>query len=181
LFCAIAGFAIFWSVTGALFCRMKASSVFKLLLAVGLSFCAASVGSFFTVSDDGSNWYEALKKPFFTPPDWVFGPVWTILYLMMGIAAFLVWNRGVPKSHVRVALVFFVVQLVFNTAWSVIFFGFHSVGLALLEIIFLWFAILATIVSFWRVDRVAAGILLPYILWVSFAVVLNTAIYLLNR
>jgi benzodiazapine receptor len=160
---------------------MKASSFFKLLLSVGATFCAASVGSFFTVSDDGSHWYEALEKPFFTPPGWVFGPVWTILYLMMGIAAFLVWQKGVPKSHVRVALVCFVVQLVFNAAWSVIFFGFHSVGLALLEIIFLWLAILATIASFWRVDRVAAGLLLPYIVWVSFAVILNADIYLLNR
>ena len=160
---------------------MKSVSVLKLLLSVGTTFCAASVGSFFTVSDDGSNWYEALKKPFFTPPDWVFGPVWTILYLMMGIAAFLVWQKGVPKSHVRVALVCFMVQLVFNAAWSVIFFGFHSVGLALLEIIFLWLAILATIASFWRVDRVAAGLLLPYIGWVSFAVILNASIYFLNR
>jgi len=160
---------------------MKASSVFKLLVAVGATFCAASVGSFFTVSEDGSNWYEALEKPIFTPPDWIFGPVWTILYFMMGVAAFLVWQKGVPKSHVRVALVFFVVQLIFNAAWSVIFFGFHSVGLALFDIVFLWFAILATIISFWRVDGIAAALLLPYISWVSFAVILNTGICLLNR
>ena len=160
---------------------MKASSVFKLLLSVGATFCAASVGSFFTVSDNGSNWYEALEKPFFTPPAWVFGPVWTILYLMMGIAAFLVWQKGLSKAQVRVALACFVAQLVFNAAWSAIFFGFHSVGLALFDIVFLWFAILATVVSFWRVDRLAAGLLLPYIGWVSFAVILNTGIYLLNR
>jgi len=160
---------------------MQASSVFKLLLSVGATFCAASVGSFFTVSEDGSNWYEALEKPIFTPPDWIFGPVWTILYFMMGVAAFLVWQKGVPKSHVRVALVFFVVQLIFNAAWSVIFFGFHSVGLALFDIVFLWFAILATIISFWRVDGIAAALLLPYISWVSFAVILNTGICLLNR
>ena len=166
---------------GVPFCHMQASSVFKLLLSVGATFCAASVGSFFTVSDDGSNWYEALKKPFFTPPDWVFGPVWTILYLMMGIAAFLVWQKGVAKSHVRVALVCFVVQLVFNAAWSVIFFGFHSVVLALFEIVFLWLAILATVVTFWRVHRFAAVLLLPYIAWVSFAAILNAGIYLLNR
>ena len=160
---------------------MKVISVLKLLLAVGVSFCASFVGSAATFPGDSFSWYEALKKPIFTPPGWVFGPVWTILYLMMGIAAFLVWQKGVPKSHVRVALVCFMVQLVFNAAWSVIFFGFHSVGLALLEIIFLWLAILATIASFWRVDRVAAGLLLPYIGWVSFAVILNAGIYLLNR
>jgi tryptophan-rich sensory protein len=160
---------------------MKASSVLKLLLAVGVSFCASFIGSFATFSGNSFTWYDSLKKPVFTPPDWLFGPVWTLLYLMMGIAAFLVWQKGLTKSRVRIALAFFIVQLAFNAAWSMIFFGFHSVGLALFEIVFLWLAILATVISFWRVDRVAAVLLLPYIGWVSFAVILNAGIYLLNR
>ena len=160
---------------------MKVISVLKLLLAVGVSFCASFVGSAATFSGDSFTWYDSLKKPVFTPPGWVFGPAWTILYLMMGIAAFLVWQKGGPKSHVRVALACFVVQLILNAAWSVIFFGFHSAGWALFDIILLWLAIIATVISFWRVDRVSAGLLLPYIVWVSFAVVLNAGIYLLNR
>ena len=160
---------------------MKASSVFKLLFSVGLSFCASFIGSIATFSGDSFTWYDSLKKPVFTPPGWVFGPAWTILYLMMGIAAFLVWQKGVPNSRVRVALVCFVVELILNAAWSVIFFGFHSVSWALFDIVFLWFAILATIISFWRVNGIAAALLLPYISWVSFAVILNTGIYLLNR
>ena len=160
---------------------MKASSVVKLLLAIGVSFCASFIGSVATFSGDSFDWYQALEKPFFTPPGWVFGPVWTLLYLMMGIAAFLVWQKGLTDSRVRIALACFIVQLIFNAAWSVIFFGFHSAGWALVDIILLWFAILATVVSFWRVDRVAAGLLLPYIGWVSFAAILNAGLYLLNR
>jgi len=160
---------------------MKASSVLKLLLAVAISFCASFIGSVATFSGDSFGWYDSLKKPVFTLPGWVFGPVWTILYLMMGIAAFLVWHKGVSKSHVRVALLCFVVQLFFNAAWSPIFFGFNSAGWALLDIILLWFAILATVLSFWRVHRIAAVLLLPYIAWVSFAAILNAGIYLLNR
>jgi len=160
---------------------MKSVSVLKLLLSVGVSFCASFIGSVATFSGNSFTWYDSLKKPFFTPPGWVFGPAWTLLYLMMGIAAFLVWQKGLSDSRVRIALACFIVQLAFNAAWSVIFFGFHSVGLALLDIVFLWLAILATVISFWRVDRVAAGLLLPYIGWVSFAAILNAGIYLLNR
>jgi benzodiazapine receptor len=160
---------------------MKAISVLKLLLAIGVSFSASFIGSVATFSGNSFTWYDSLKKPVFTPPGWVFGPVWTLLYLMMGIAAFLVWQKGVSNSRVRVGLACFMVQLVFNAAWSIIFFGFHSAGLALLDIVFLWLAIIATVVSFWRVDIIAAGLLLPYIFWVSFAAILNAGIYLLNR
>ncbi|HIJ71712.1 MAG TPA: tryptophan-rich sensory protein [Planctomycetes bacterium] len=160
---------------------MKASSVFNLLIAVGISFCASFIGSVATFSGDSFGWYDSLKKPVFTPPGWLFGPVWTLLYLMMGIAAFLVWQKGLTKSRVRIALAFFIVQLAFNAAWSVIFFGFHSAGWALFDIVFLWLAILATIVSFWGVNKFAAVLLLPYIGWVSFAAILNTGFYWLNR
>jgi len=160
---------------------MKAISVLKLLLAIGVSFSASFIGSVATFSGKSFAWYDSLKKPVFTPPGWIFGPVWTLLYLMMGIAAFLVWQKGLSNSRVRIALACFVVQLIFNAAWSPIFFGFHSVRLALLDIILLWLAILATVISFWRVDRLAAGLLLPYIAWVSFATILNAGIYLLNR
>ena len=160
---------------------MKSVSVLKLLLSVGVSFCASFIGSVATFSGNSFTWYDSLKKPFFTPPGWVFGPVWTLLYLMMGIAAFLLWQKGLTDSRVRIALACFIVQLIFNAAWSVIFFAFHSAGWALMDIVFLWLAIFATIVSFWRVDRLAAALLLPYLGWVSFAAILNAGLYWLNR
>lgn len=126
-------------------------------------------------------WYRELNKPSWNPPDWVFGPAWTLLYILMGIAAWLVWRRGWEIQSVRVALVLFAVQLVFNLLWSVIFFGLRSPGLALAEIIILWALILATAIQFFRLDVVSGVLLLPYLLWVTFASVLNGAVWFLNR
>lgn len=121
-------------------------------------------------------WYAALAKPSFNPPNWIFAPVWTTLYVIMAIAAWLVWRRG----DARIPLTLFAVQLVLNSAWSLIFFGLHRVDLALVDIVLLLTAIVATALSFRRRSAVAALLLVPYLAWVSFATVLNAAIWRLN-
>ena len=124
-------------------------------------------------------YYDALRKPPLTPPPVVFGPAWTTLYLLMGVAVWLVWREGVTR-RTALALGLFAAQLVLNFAWSLIFFGQHRVGVALLEIAILWLTILATIIAFWRVRRAAGALLLPYLVWVSFATYLNAGIWRLN-
>jgi len=152
----------------------------KLACSVSICLLTGFVGSAFTMNSV-KTWYADLSKPFFNPPDWAFGVVWPILYVMMGVAAFLIWNRGFGNKQVRIALGLFVAQLVLNGFWTPIFFGLHMIGLALAEIILLWLAILATIVGFWRLSKAAACLLIPYILWVSFAIALNAALWHLNR
>jgi tryptophan-rich sensory protein len=127
-----------------------------------------------------TDWYADLVKPKLAPPNWIFAPVWTILFVLMGVAAFLVWKKGLDRKDVKIALGIFVGQLVLNTLWSIIFFGLRSPGSAFIEIIFLWVAILATIISFARISRPAAWLLVPYILWVGFASYLNFMIWMLN-
>ncbi len=124
-------------------------------------------------------WYATLEKPSWNPPGYVFGPVWTTLYLMMAVAAWLVWRPAGFKTA-TLPLVLFAVQLVLNVAWSWIFFGLHQPGWAFVEIVFLWLAIVATIVAFLRCSRAAGWLLVPYLAWVSFASVLNYAIWQLN-
>jgi translocator protein len=124
-------------------------------------------------------WYQALEKPAWTPPSWLFGPVWTVLYAMMGVAAWMVWReRGF--SGAPTALGLFLLQLVLNAAWSWLFFGLQRPDLAAAEILILWAAIAATIVASWRVRPLAGWLLVPYLLWVSFAAALNVAIWRLN-
>lgn len=146
---------------------------------VALSEGAGVIGSFFTAPSITS-WYGALARPDLSPPNWVFGPVWTTLFALMGVAAFLVWKKGGPRKSVNVAMGVFFVQLLLNTLWSIIFFGLHSPGGALVEIVFLWLAILATIIAFVRISKPAAWLLAPYILWVTFAFYLNYMIWILN-
>jgi translocator protein len=126
-------------------------------------------------------WYRTLKKPSWTPPDRVFGPVWNVLYLMMGVAAWLVWRADRDDEQKRVALELFGIQLAFNTLWSLIFFGLRSPGLALVEIVVLWRLILETAIWFYGVRPLAGLLLLPYLLWTTFATGLNAAIWWLNR
>jgi tryptophan-rich sensory protein len=126
-------------------------------------------------------WYPSLVKPAFNPPAWIFGPMWTLLYVMMGVAAFLVWQQGWSVRTVRLALALFAWQLILNGLWSILFFGMQSPGLAFVEIILLWLSILATVVVFWRVTGVAGMLLLPYAAWVTFAAVLNGSLWVLNR
>ena len=125
------------------------------------------------------SFYDALRKPSATPPPAVFGPAWTVLYLLMGIAAWLVWREGL-NQQTALALGLFAAQLALNFAWSLIFFGQHRIGAALLEIAVLWLVILATIVAFWTVRPAAGALLLPYLGWVSFAAYLNAGIWRLN-
>jgi len=151
----------------------------RLVAAVLLCILVGGSGSLVTATGPGS-WYESLEKPAFTPPGWVFGPAWTTLYVLMGIALYLVWQAGTEGLDVRVALGVFGLQLGLNALWSFLFFGLESPLLGLVEIIFLWLAIAATIVLFYRIRKSAAYLLLPYIAWVSFAAVLNYAVYMMN-
>ena len=151
----------------------------KLIIAILVSELAGIIGSVFTFSAI-PNWYATLARPALNPPAWIFGPVWTTLYLLMGISAFLIWKKGLGRRDVKIALSIFIGQLILNTLWSIIFFGLESPGGALIEIVFLWCAILATIITFSRISRLAGWLLAPYILWVSFAGYLNYAIWALN-
>ena len=127
-------------------------------------------------------WYPTLVKPSFNPPNWVFAPVWSMLYVMMGVAAGLVWDRiESEKEVVKKALVFFAIQLALNALWSYLFFGLHNPMLAGLEIIVLWLMIFETYVQFAKINKIAGYLLLPYLAWVSFAAVLNGSIWWLNR
>jgi tryptophan-rich sensory protein len=158
---------------------MKKKDLLALTVAIVGSELAGILGSVFTASSV-STWYTTLERPALNPPGWVFGPVWTTLYALMGIAAYLVWKKGFGRKDVRVALGIFGVQLVLNTLWSILFFGMQNPGAAFIEIIFLWFAILATIIAFAKISKLAAWLLMPYILWVTFASYLNFSIWILN-
>ena len=155
---------------------MEIKNLSKLAVAVAVSELAGIIGSVFTAPSI-PNWYAGLAKPALTPPAWVFGPVWTTLFALMGIAAFLVWKSGLDNKDVKIALGIFLGQLVLNTFWSIIFFGFHNPGAAFVEIIFLWLAIVATIMAFARISKPAAWLLVPYVIWVGFAGYLNYSIW----
>lgn len=129
-----------------------------------------------------ATWYPTLEKPIFNPPNWVFAPVWTTLYVMMGIAAGLVWNKiETQREVVKRALTFFAIQLLLNALWSYLFFGLHNPLLALLEIVVLWLMIYETFIQFNKINKIAAYLFIPYILWVSFAFLLNASIWWLNQ
>lgn len=149
------------------------------LISIIICQMAGLLGSLFTAPAIPT-WYASLTKPSFSPPNWVFGPVWIILYTLMGISAYLVWQQGVKKKGVKIALAIFGVQLVLNTLWSILFFGLKLPLYAFIEIIFLWFFILLTILSFSKISKAAGLFLLPYIFWVSFAALLNFYIFKLN-
>ena len=125
-------------------------------------------------------WYTALAKPSWNPPNWIFGPVWTVLYVLMGVAAWRIW-RQVGFSGGRITLGLFVFQLVLNALWSYLFFGLHRMDLAMFDILVLWGAILAVGVLFYDINRCAGALMLPYLAWVSFAACLNLALWHLNR
>jgi len=155
------------------------SSAIKLVISLILPQLAGGIGALFT-TPSVTSWYGTITKPSFNPPSWVFGPVWTTLFVLMGIALYLVWQQGTKRPQVRYALAIFGVQLVLNTLWSIIFFGLHSPGGALIEIAFLWLAIAATIFAFAKMSKTAAWLLAPYLAWVSFAAFLNFTIWRLN-
>jgi benzodiazapine receptor len=157
---------------------METRAGWMLLLFIGLTFAAAGIGGLFT-SQSVSSWYPTLARPSWTPPSGLFGPVWTVLYLTMGVAAWLVWREG-GWSGGRGALGLFLVQLVLNAAWSALFFGMRAPGWAFAEILLLWGFILATVLAFWEIRPAAGALLIPYLLWVTFAAMLNFAIWRLN-
>ncbi len=154
-------------------------NILKLILFIGVCLGAGIVGSFFTISAI-PNWYTTLHKPFFSPPSWIFGPVWTVLYVLMGVALYLALS-GKGKGEREKAIRIFAIQLILNAAWSIIFFGMRNPALALEEIIALWIAIILTIKAFLKINKLAGKLLVPYLVWVSFAAILNLFIVLLNR
>ena len=159
--------------------ELRKVNIPKLVVTLVIPFLAAAVGSVFT-SPSIPTWYAGLVKPAFSPPNWLFGPVWTILYLLMGISLYMIWSRGLKKKGVKVAMYLFLAQLALNSLWSILFFGLQSPMLAFGEIVVLWIFILATILKFYPISRNAGLLLVPYILWVSFAAFLNLNILLLN-
>ena len=160
--------------------RMQLKDLVSLVVAVAISLVVGGLGGIAT-SSSVATWYQDLNKPPWNPPGWVFGPVWTLLYILMGVALWLVWRSGWDSPEGRMALILFGVQLLFNLLWSLIFFGLRKPGWALLEIGLLWVLILATLVQFYRLRPEAGLLLVPYQLWVTFATALNAAIWWLNR
>jgi tryptophan-rich sensory protein len=158
---------------------MSLKDILKLIGSILICQLAGFIGSLFTTPAIPT-WYKTLTKPAFNPPNSIFSPVWIILFLLMGISLFLVWQKNQKDRNVKIALLFFTVQLVLNTFWSILFFGLKSPLWAFIEIIILWFAILLTIIKFFKVSKPAALLLLPYILWVSFAAFLNFSLWRLN-
>jgi translocator protein len=133
-----------------------------------------------STSTSVNTWFTTLEKPFFNPPNWVFGPVWTILYIMMGIAAGRVWALGTETAGVKKALVLFTAQLLLNFLWSLLFFGMKSIGVALIDIVLMWIVIVLTMHAFKPLDKMAYRLMWPYLIWVSFATALNVGILYLN-
>lgn len=152
----------------------------KAIISLALPQVAALTGAAFTVTGEGS-WYRSIQKPDWNPPGWVFGPVWTTLYILMGIAFYLVWKSTADKKIKTPAMVFWILQLILNLLWTVIFFYAHEIGYAFAEIVLLWLFILITIFLFARVSKLAAWLLVPYISWVSFAAILTYTIWQLNK
>lgn len=158
---------------------------FKLVLSLVLPQLAGLIGTLFTSPSIGT-WYASLERPALNPPNWVFAPVWTTLFVLMGIALYLIWAKEphlwqpTEKKLRRTALGVFGIQLFLNTTWSLVFFGLHSPGAALVIIVFLWLAILANVILFYRLNPISGLLLIPYLLWVSFATYLNAAFWLLN-
>ena len=157
---------------------MVGRNALGLLFFLFVCYGAAAIGALFTLSEV-TTWYAGLAKPAWAPPNWLFGPVWNVLYGMMAVAGWLAWRRVGPAGAER-ALALFGVQLVLNAAWSGLFFGRHRPDWAFAEIVVLWAAILATTVALWRVHRRAGLLFVPYLLWVTFAAGLNYAIWSLN-
>lgn len=149
-----------------------------LLIFLALCLVVSGIGGAITATSVGT-WYQALEKPTFNPPDWVFAPVWTTLYVMMAIAGWRAWRRLGFEAG-RKSLTMFAVQLGLNLIWSILFFGLQRIDLALVEIIILLVTIVANTVMFWRVDRLAGALFLPYVLWVAYATVLNASLWWLN-
>jgi tryptophan-rich sensory protein len=159
---------------------MTKRDILKLVVSIVICEGAGGIGAIFTTPAI-STWYAGLQKPFFTPPNSVFAPVWLTLYLLMAIAAFLIWRKGLNTQSAKPALILFLVQLALNVLWSVVFFGLKSPLGGVILILLLWIAILLTIIRFFKISPPAGGLLIPYIVWVSIAANLNVWVWILNR
>ena len=157
---------------------MSRKPIVGLIVWIAVSFCAGLIGSRFT-GPAVATWYGSINKPAWTPPSFLFGPVWSTLYLMMGIAGWLIWRKA-GFSGAPGAMALFALQLILNAAWSGVFFGLRRFDLAFVEIVVLWLLILATVLAFWRHDAKAGILLFPYLAWVGYASALNFAIWRLN-
>lgn len=151
----------------------------KLIVSITGSELVGLAGTPFTIGAIAT-WYVTLSKPFFAPPNWIFGPVWTLLYLMIGISFYLIWRKGWKKRESRIAGKIFISQLLLNLVWSPLFFGLRSPLLGLVDIVLMWLFIMLTIRSFYPLSKWASYLLVPYFLWVSFATILNAAIFIMN-
>ena len=158
---------------------MNKSQIFKLLASLALPLGLGAIAGLLT-AEAVPEWYATLNRPSFSPPNWLFGPVWTALYILLGISLFLIWKQSESKKR-NLAIFVFLLQLALNFGWSFIFFYFNLIGLALIEIILLWISIVIMIVLFYKIKPMAAYINIPYFIWVTFAAILNASYYLLNR
>jgi tryptophan-rich sensory protein len=156
------------------------SNGLKLAISIAIPLIIGFTSGFFSATGVGT-WYQTIIKPSWNPPNWIFGPVWTALYILMGVALYLVWKQPDSQAQKTTAIIFFGVQLMLNFFWSFIFFKQHAIGGALIEIVVLWVFILITIFSFASINKLAAWLLVPYISWVSFAGILNYTIWQLNK
>lgn len=152
----------------------------KIISSLLICFSAAALGNIFTISSIPT-WYATLNKPPFSPPNYLFGPVWTILYILMAISLYLVWKKGLKDKKVKDAIKIFAIQLILNAIWSPIFFGARSLLLAFVIIVVMWIFILKTIKAFAKIDKNSSYLLYPYLAWVSFASILNFSVWVLNR
>lgn len=157
---------------------MKFTDILKLVVSIILCQIAGLLGALFTTPAIPT-WYATLQKPFFNPPNWIFSPVWISLFILMGISLFFVWRRT-DHPKFKIAFFFFFVQLIFNVLWSIAFFGLKSPLLGLIDIILLWTTILLTLLNFLKISKFAGVLLIPYLLWVSFATLLNFSLWILN-
>lgn len=158
---------------------MKTKDIVKLSISILLPLSLGAIAGMYTAGAI-PEWYATLNQPSFNPPNWVFGPVWTTLYLLMGISFFLIWKLEAGKKRNQ-AIVIFLVQLILNFAWSFFFFYFNMIWLALIDIILLWSTIVLMLARFYKLKPLTAYLNIPYLLWVTFATVLNAAYYFLNR
>lgn len=156
----------------------------RLIICIILPQLAGIIGSAFTITSI-TGWYDLLTKPSFSPPNWIFGPVWILLYILMGISIYLIWSFYIKISNgqnkkFKIAFWLFWIHLFFNSIWSIIFFGFENPALAFVDIIIIWLMIIALMIKFWKINKISTYLLIPYFLWVSFASLLNYFIWYLN-
>ncbi|MBC7721156.1 MAG: tryptophan-rich sensory protein [Pedobacter sp.] len=158
---------------------MEKSNILKLITCLIFTVGLGGASGFFTVSEI-AKWYVTLNKPSFNPPNYLFGPVWTVLYILIGISLYLIWKQP-PNPQRKKAIIVFLIQFAINISWSFIFFNQHQILLALVDIVAMWLFIIFTIIIFSKISKAAAWLLVPYLFWVSFAVILNSAIWILNK